>query len=425
MPRPAQVHLTPYETGSGTRFKLRWKVDRQDNQEWGFDDIDRAKLRKIEIEGELLRGQTPLSAAGRQKLCEFAEFHFTTATWLKPQTKNRYRSLTKLNINATLTYPDPKDPGRTKTICLGDKRLKTITYDVVEEWVWAVEQTRGQSERAKAYRCLSGIMSRALKLGEISTHPCQVKGASAEVETRRPSVDEDVPFRLAEALRDYTDAYGRHSRARYAAIPIFVGYGTGNRKSEIRGLRRRDIKLGMEHARIEIERQAYYVPPRERADGADSCWDEDAPTKTKKGKRTIWIEEVALEALRQHMAEFMRPEDEDPDGNDLVFTGPHGGPISDTTWDLAWRQARADAKVHPDLHLHDLRHHAATALAEDVKDIKHIQDYLGDSTIVAAQRYLDVTDEHRRNSGRAMGRRFARYRQSASAADVVPIRQAR
>jgi integrase len=291
--------------------------------------------------------------------------------------------------------------------------LKTITYEVVEEWVWAVEKTRGASERATVYRCLSGIMSRALKLKEITTHPCQVKGASAEEEATRPYVDEDVPFRLAEALRAYTDKYGRHSRDRYAAIPIFVGYGTGDRKSEIRGLRRRDIHLDMDEARIEIERQTYYID-------AEHGWDRNAPTKSKKGNRTIWIEGAALEALRQHMETYMRPAEEDPEGNDLVFTGPRGAPISDTTWNTAWQQARIDAGV-PEVRLHDLRHHAATALAEDVKDMKHLQDYLGDGTIVAAQRYLDVTDEHRRNSGRAMGRRFARYRQNTGTADVVPI----
>jgi hypothetical protein len=45
-------------------------------------------------------------------------------------------------------------------------------------------------------------MSRALKLKEVSVHPFQVEGASAEQDAKRPYVDEDVPFRLAEALRD-------------------------------------------------------------------------------------------------------------------------------------------------------------------------------------------------------------------------------
>jgi integrase len=427
MARPQKVNIHPYETKAGIRYKLRWHAGGRNNEEGGFTNEDDAKIRANEVEGELLRGETPTSNRGNQKLCDFAEFHFRTATWLKPNTVGRYRSLVKLNMNAVLTYPDPLDQRpleqrRQKMICLGNMPLKKINVEVVEEWVLAVEHLRGESERAKAYRCLSGIMSRALKRNEIHTHPCQVKGASAEEEARRPHVDEDIPFLLAEALRDYTDHYGRHSRDRFAAIPLFVGYGTGNRKSEVRGLRRRDIKLSLTEARIEIERQAYYVD-------AETGWNEEAPTKSKKGGRTLFIEEVALEALRQHMEKYMRPEEEDPEGNDLVFTSPMGGPISDTTWHNAWTQARSDARaldkrVPPNLHLHDLRHHAATAVAEGTKDLKHIQNFLGDSTPRAALRYLDVTDDHKREIGRKMGERFKKYRLDAPVADVVPIRRA-
>jgi integrase len=75
--------------------------------------------------------------------------------------------------------------------------------------------------------------------------------------------------------------------------------------------------------------------------------------------------------------------------------------------------------------LHDLRHLAATTLAKDVKDIKVIQEYLGDSTVVATMRYLAVTDEARDEVGQALGRRFARYAEGAPTATVTPIRAAR
>jgi site-specific recombinase XerC len=96
-----------------------------------------------------------------------------------------------------------------------------------------------------------------------------------------------------------------------------------------------------------------------------------ADPKPRKGKRTLFIGEAALEALHQHMGGFMRPEEEGTGGNDLVFTGPKGSPISDSSWNAVWVRARIDAKVHPDLHLHDLRCHAATAVAEDTKDLRH------------------------------------------------------
>lgn len=421
MARPQKVHPTPYETQSGTRWKLRWHAQGRDQWEQGYT-YEQALDRKAAIEKEIRHGDTPLSSRGNQKLRDFAEFHFRTAQRIGPNTRIRYRSLVKLNMNATLVYPDrdderPLEQRRRKTICLGQMPLKKITSEVIEEWVWAVEQTRGESERAKSFRCLSSIMTRALQRKEIPAQPCRgIQGASVDPETERPSVEEDVPWRVAQALRNYTDKYGRHSRDRYAAIPLFVGYGTGNRKSEVRGLRRSDIKLGLDEARIDIKRQAYYID-------AKNGWDESAKTKSKKGKRTLYIQEAALEALQQHMAVYMRPEEEDPEGNDLVFTGPRGGPISDSSWDLAWQQARLDAAVDPGLHLHDLRHHAATAVAEDTKDLKHIQEFLGDSSTKAALRYLDVTDKHRRRVGRKMGKRFKDYRQKDEASNIVPIRR--
>jgi integrase len=416
MPRAPKVNLTEYETKSGPRWKLRWHAEGRDQEERGFTDEDRAKLRRNEIENELLRGAAPLSTLGRQRLSDFAEYHFTTATWLKPTTKLSYRKLTKLNINAALVHTDPVNKRR-KTICLGQMQLKAITPEIVEQWVQAVEQNRGPLQRAKAYRCLSGVMSRALKDKQILSHPCQVRGASEEAERERPYVEDDVPWRLAQALKNYRDRYGRRSRDRYAAIPIVVGYGTGNRKSEVRGLRRRDIHLGTNEALIDVKRQAHYID-------AENGWDTDAPTKSKAGKRPIWIQEAALDALRAHMDTYMRPEEGDPEGDDLVFTGPRGGPISDSSWDLAWRQARIDAGVNPDLHLHDLRHLAATSLAEGVKDLKYIQRFLGDSTLGAAMRYLDVTDDNLKESGRVMGRRFAHFKATGTDDNVVPIQRA-
>jgi site-specific recombinase XerC len=267
-------------------------------------------------------------------------------------------------------------------------------------------------ERAKAYRCLSSTMTRALRLGEITSQPWKVDGASLELEKKRPLPGDDVPWRMAQALRDYTDKYGRHSRDRSAAIPLFIGYGTGNRKSEVRGPRRRDMPGRGAH--------------RDRATGVFHWWQRLGHRSThqsKKGNRIIFVYEAALDALRHHAATYMRPAEEDPLGNDLVFTGPTGGPISDCSWDLAWRQACTDAGVDPDLRLHDIRHLAATSVAEDTKDLKHIQEYLGDSRVVAAMRYLSVTDESKRQIGRAMGQRFRRYA-PADTDNVVPLRQA-
>jgi integrase len=405
MPRAPQVHLVTYPTTAGTRWKLRWHAGGRDQEEGGFSDKAAAEVRQAQILTELRHNGTPLSARGRQKLSEFAEHYLATAN-LAPNTVARYRGLVKLNIDATVAG-----------LCLGQLPLKKVTVEAVAEWYQAVKATRGQMEAAKAYRCLSGIMTEAIKRGEIYTHPCQVKGGSKETSPPRKLPDDDVPALLFDAFMNYRDHWGRASRACYATIPVLIGYGTAMRKSEVRGLRRRDIDL--DEGTICVERQAYY----RQGNG----WDTEALTKSSSGRRKLWIEGPALDALAWHMETFLRPTDEDPEGEDLVFTAKRGGgPLSDTGWQNAWAQAKADAGVSAKLNLHDLRHKAATTVAQDQKEIKVIQEFLGDSTATAALRYLHATDESKKAVASSMAKRYQRFNPwpTESTDNVVPIRRA-
>jgi len=376
-----------------------------------------AKLRQAQIQTEVLQNMAPLSSRGRQKLSDFAERYLATASYLRPTTLRRYRGLVKLNIDAILTYPDPLEPQRTRTICLGQVPLKKIDTEMVKEWNYAVKTTRGPTEAAKSYRCLSGIMTEAFRMGQIYAHPCKVKKASEEPSPPRRLPDDDVPGLLFEAFMNYRNRLGNSSRQRLAAIPVFVGYGTGMRKSEVRGLRRRDVDL--DEGRIRVECQAFYDPT--------NGWNTEAPLKTKSGRRTIWIEGPALEALAWHMATFMRPASADPEGEDLIFTGERGmGPISDTGWQRAWTRAKADAGVNPKLNLHDLRHRAATTVAQDQKEVKVIQEFLGDSTVAATMRYLHATDESKKALAGSLAKSASKHFSMPGTEqpdNVVPIRR--
>jgi integrase len=420
MPRPPNAHVHAYETRSGTRWKVRWKVMGDNNEEGGFTDEAQANKRRVEILSQLLNGEAPSSAAGTDRLCDFAEFHFRTAlttkgTPLRPNTLKGYRDLMGDWVTTTITYPDPADPDgrRTKRINLGRMRLKDITPSVIEEWHYAAA-THNPDRAAKAYRCVSAVLSRARRLSEIHHHPCQKKGAGSEQRAERKLPGADVPLRLSEALASYTDKYGHRPRKRFAAIPVLIGYGSALRKSEMRGLHRADVFP--DDQMIRVVRQTYY-------DAGTRRW-YDAEPKTASGKRRIWIGKVAMDALVAHMEEFMRPASEDPEGEDRVFTGPRGGPISDTAWSAAWSEAKRAAKVSSALHLHDLRHQAATTLARHGRrEVKVIQEHLGDSTPRAAMMYLHATDESMREVGDVFTEAFAAFGSDHADADVVPIRR--
>lgn len=76
--------------------------------------------------------------------------------------------------------------------------------------------------------------------------------------------------------------------------------------------------------------------------------------KTVAGRRTVSVPPNVLPAAVEHLASFVGPE---PDA--WLISANGGSPISPSTLELAWRQARL-AIGRPDLHLHDLRHSGLT-----------------------------------------------------------------
>jgi integrase len=69
-------------------------------------------------------------------------------------------------------------------------------------------------------------------------------------------------------------------------------------------------------------------------------------------------------------------------------------------WDwikVAWTAALKDAKIH-DFRFHDLRHTAATRLADAGTDAFTIAAILGHSTIQMSARYTHATDERKRRA---------------------------
>jgi integrase len=76
----------------------------------------------------------------------------------------------------------------------------------------------------------------------------------------------------------------------------------------------------------------------------------------------------------------------------------NGQRVFDVDWiKVAWTTALKDAKIE-DFRFHDLRHTAATRLADAGTDAFTIAAILGHSTIQMSARYTHATDERKRRA---------------------------
>jgi integrase len=83
-----------------------------------------------------------------------------------------------------------------------------------------------------------------------------------------------------------------------------------------------------------------------------------------------------------------------------------------------WKSVTKKAGVE-DFRFHDLRHTAATRMAEAGVDIRMIAELLGHSTIQMTMRYAHATDDAKRRAAEAL-EAYTRYQVSAPAtADAI------
>lgn len=80
--------------------------------------------------------------------------------------------------------------------------------------------------------------------------------------------------------------------------------------------------------------------------------------KSEASRRTVSVPEFLVEELAQHLASY-------PDGSELVFTAPGGGPTRRTNFRRRIRLPAVEASVGEPCTFHDLRHtHTALLLAQ-------------------------------------------------------------
>lgn len=261
------------------------------------------------------------------------------------------------------TYLD--DVAHCRSLCKAfeGKTLDQITPFMIETHKRnrAATPTRNGTPRQPAsvnreLAVLSRIFSMAIDNGLVENNPCKrVKRFRMDnLRNRYLSVEEETKL-----LNSCTGL-----RAHLRDLIMFAIY-TGMRKGEI---------LNLKWSQVDFERRMVLV------------------TQTKSGKdRSIPMSDEIFQILfsRKKTAAW-------------VFTHPYHPSQRLTEFKRAWQAACLQAGVF-DLRFHDLRHTAATRMAEAGTDAFTIAAILGHSTIQMSARYTHATDRGKRQALESLG----------------------
>lgn len=105
----------------------------------------------------------------------------------------------------------------------------------------------------------------------------------------------------------------------------------------------------------------------------------------------------------------------DKQPHDLIFTGPRGGALDsgNLSRSIGLRKWRDQVKVFPpgapSLHIHDLRHTAATLMCSAGIPVTVVQDLLGHSSLAVTQLYARSNEAATRAAGELFGRYLAEF----------------
>jgi integrase len=256
---------------------------------------------------------------------------------------------------------------------LGDRRLATITPAHVRSVVTVMIDKLQPSTVRTNVGVFRAVMSRAVEAELIARSSVRGVRLPAEHRPEPRFLSHEELHRLAAAIRD-----------EYRPV-IFMAAVLGLRWSEVAGLRVGRIDF--------LRRTVTVVETIAEVEGRLMS----APPKSKASARTLSAPAELLEMLAEHLARSGRTK---PD--QLVFTGPEGGPLRATNFRLrVWAPAVKAAGLDK-LTFHGLRHSAIGFMIAQNVSPRVIQRRAGHSSVRTTfdvyGRVLPEVDEHVANA---------------------------
>jgi integrase len=263
----------------------------------------------------------------------------------------------------------------------GARRIGSITGRDVEKWVAEMGAVMPSTVKHAIFP-LSATMNYALKHGLIPANPCQVVERPTQLPTGRQKRQGHFLTRaqvaaVAAKVAETEPVYG---------LLIRFAAGTGLRRSEIAGLRVRDLRVRASRE-VRVERMV------ERRTGRE--WVIQEPKSARSRRRVPILDDVLLQDLRRYLASHPRRDELDAQVWPGKFrSGPlnYGAPDADEFWNAgsfykhvfvpAVAAVGLPTTAHEGVRFHDLRHTCGSQWIEDGIDMFKVSRWLGHHSIV-------------------------------------------
>ncbi|WP_027345405.1 tyrosine-type recombinase/integrase [Hamadaea tsunoensis] len=283
---------------------------------------------------------------------------------LAPRTRENYQDLFRLYINPHL----------------GHLTLDGVRPSTIRTWRQKLLAAGTPEPQAvKAYVLLRAIFNTAIKPDKIlRENPCQIDGYD------RYETPERVPATLDQVLE-----LAERMPSRYRALVLVAAFSS-LRWGELAALRRRDVDLADGTLRVQRKLAALRTGPV------------FGPPKSKAGNRVVTIPTIAVEPLREHMAEFVGAE-----LDAIIFTGDKGAYLRSGNFlrTVKWAKLRADLGLPANFTFHDLRHTGNGMASASGANLRELMRRMGHSSTRAALIYLHGSPERDREIAEEMDRK--------------------
>jgi len=264
---------------------------------------------------------------------------------------------------------------------LGSTKLRDLSVPMVERYLAGVAATSRGHTAGHHRAVLRTALATAMRWSLLGRNP------AALALPPTPAIAPRTGLALSVAQARTLMAGTKDDRL-HAAWTLLLY--TGMREAELLGIAWEDVDFAA--GTVRVHQQLVRVAGEWRL----------APPKTKAGARTVALAPDAMAALRDHQRRMAAERTPDWPFYGLVFVTERGKPI------YGWRLlqmlgAHARRLGLPPVHVHDLRHSAATLMLEAGLTLEDVKQTLGHSTIaITSDVYSHPSKERQHEVARRM-----------------------